>query len=226
MRPLIIIRPQPVAEASFQRATALGLNPRCAPLFVARPLMWRAPDPASYEALFLSSAQSLRLGGPELERLKSLPVFAVGQATADAARIAGFCVKGIGDSDGQALIGAMEAGGIRNILWLCGESRSRLAGRLARLDPLPCYRMTDQPPPPEWGGWTAHPAVILAHSTRAAQRLDALLRKERQHLDLVAISAKVAAAAGTGWASVTIAARPDDAAMLAVASILCHKHSQ
>lgn len=225
MRPLIITRPQPAATASFQRAMALGLNPKSAPLFVAEPLAWQAPDVSAFDALFLSSAQSLRLGGPELGRLKSLPAYAVGQATAEAAEAAQFHVAETGDSDGQTLIEVMELAGIRRILWLCGESRSPLTAQLARLEPLSCYRMTELSPPREWPQWTARPAVIMAHSTRAAQRLAALLKQDRQHLDLLAISAKVASAAGSGWNSITIAERPDDAAMLAASSILCHKHS-
>jgi uroporphyrinogen-III synthase len=47
-------------------------------------------------------------------------------------------------------------------------------------------------------------------------RLAALV-KRRGAIDLVAISPAVAMAAGTGWASVAVPPRPDDAALIALA---------
>ena len=69
----------------------------------------------------------------------------------------------------------------------------------------------------------AAPAVLLAHSTRGAARISELVGGSRAHLRLAAISPKVAAAAGAGWAAIGVAERPDDAALLAEAHALCHK---
>ena len=77
--------------------------------------------PNEYDALLLTSANALRHGGTGLEQLQSLPAYAVGNATAAAAREAGFEIAGEGD-------GGVE--GLRSIppevrlLHLCGEHRA------------------------------------------------------------------------------------------------------
>lgn len=224
MRPILITRPAPVAQASLERAVSMGLDAHIASLFIASPMPWIAPDPADYDALFISSAQSLRLGGAGLDRLKNLPVYAVGPATGQAAASAGFRVVRSGDSDGQTLIAEMEGAGIRSILWLCGARHSPLSGDSARLDILPCYQMDDLAPPPIWNQMIQAPVVVTAYSTRASQRIAALIGDARGHIALLAISEKVARAAGSGWGQVVIAAQPDDAGMLAAAALLCHNN--
>jgi uroporphyrinogen-III synthase len=221
--PLLITRPQPVADQSCQRALAMGLDAHSLPLFAAQPLEWAVPDIGRYDALLVTSAQAMRLGGAGLQRLQSLPVYAVGAASADAARAAGFRVEQVGDSDGQTLLGDMQAAGIRSILWLNGRDHSDLDGGSAQLHRLPCYAVDRVSPPAGWQELSAKAAVLMAHSTRAADYLNHLVPMPRDHLRLIAISAKVAAAAGAGWGHIAIADDPSDAAMLAVATKLCHK---
>jgi uroporphyrinogen-III synthase len=222
-RPLIVTRPDPGGAATVARARALGLDARHLPLFAARPLAWTAPDPLDFDALLLTSAQAARLGGTELARLAGLPVHAVGAATAEAATAAGLRVTEIGASDAQTLIDAMTSRGIARILWLCGRDRTDFDARGAAISALPSYAVDTVPPPAEWPALVAAPAVLLAHSARAAERIAALVPGARAHLALVAISAKAASAAGAGWGDIAVAERPDDAAMLALAHALCHK---
>src|SRR3546814_5342631 len=84
--PLLILRPEPGASMTAGRATALGLQPVCYPLFQVRPCVWDAPDPAEFDAIMLTSANALLHGGPQLDRFKHLPAFAVGEATGEADR--------------------------------------------------------------------------------------------------------------------------------------------
>jgi uroporphyrinogen-III synthase len=221
--PLIVTRPDPGGAATVARARALGLDARHLSLFAARPLAWIAPDPRDFDALLLTSAQAARLGGTELARLAGLPVHAVGAATAEAATAAGLRVTEIGASDAQTLIDAMTSRGIARILWLCGRDRTDFDARGAAISALPSYAVDAVPPPAEGAVLVAAPAVLLAHSARAAERIAALVPGARAHLALVAISAKAASAAGAGWDDIAIAERPDDAAMLALAHALCHK---
>ncbi|MCC2601411.1 uroporphyrinogen-III synthase [Sphingopyxis yananensis] len=221
--PLLIIRPQPVAEQSCQRAQALGLDAHSLPLFAAQAIRWAVPDIAPYDALLVTSAQAMRLGGAGLQQLLPLPVYAVGAASADAARAKGFRVEQVGDSDGQTLLGEMQTKGIRTILWLNGRDHSVLDGGLAQLHRLPCYAVDRIAPPPQWHDLVKNEAVLMAHSTRAAEYLNDLVPSPRDHLTLIAISSKVAAAAGAGWGQMLVADHPTDAAMLAVAAKLCHK---
>jgi uroporphyrinogen-III synthase len=221
--PLIVTRPNPGGAATLARARALGLDARHLSLFAARPLAWIAPDPRDFDALLLTSAQAARLGGTGLARLSALPVHAVGAATAEAATAAGLRVTEVGTSDAQTLIDAMTSRGIARILWLCGRDRTDFDARGAAISALPSYAVDTVPPPAEWPALVAAPAVLLAHSARAAERIAALAPGARAHLALVAISAKAASAAGAGWGDIAVAERPDDAAMLALAHALCHK---
>lgn len=221
--PVIVTRPEPGNAATVARARAAGLDAHGIPLFAAAPLAWHAPDAGDYDALLLTSAQAVRLAGPALERLVSLPVHAVGAATAAAAAAAGLRVATTGTGDAQQLIDAMTSSEKPGILWLCGRDRSAPDARGARLDALPCYAVDPIEPAAIWHGVIAAPAAILAHSVRSAARIDELVAADRRHLSLLAISPAVAAAAGSGWASVTVTGRPDDAAMVTAAHDLCQK---
>ncbi len=221
--PLIVTRPDPGGGATVARAREMGLDARQCPLFAVHPLVWSAPDPGEFDALLLTSAQAARLGGDGLARLKALPAHAVGAATAEAARKAGLDVVEVGSTNGQALVDAMTSREIRRILWLCGRERTHLDPRGSTISAIPCYAAEAVAPPAEWSALIGAPAVLLAHSRRAAERISELVPGARAQLALGAISAKAAAAAGSGWAEVAVAERPDDAAMLALACALCHK---
>ncbi len=221
--PLLVTRPEPGKRATVERARALGLDVHAMPLFSAQAIPWTAPSAGDFDALLLTSAQAVRLAGPQLARLTALPVYAVGPATADAATAAGLTVAQVGDADGQSLLDAMTSEKIARILWLCGRERSDLDPRGAMLQPLACYAVDPAAPPTDWADLIAAPAVLLAHSRRAAQRIGELVGPDRAHLSFIAISPAVAAAAGDGWAELVTAPQPTDASMLALAHALCHK---
>ncbi|QCB56691.1 uroporphyrinogen-III synthase [Sphingopyxis sp. PAMC25046] len=221
--PLIVTRPEPGNAATALRAGAMGFEVHAVPLFAARPLDWRAPAAEDFDALLLTSAFAARLGGPEITRLRGLPVHAVGEATARAAEAAGLTVARTGTADAQQLLDAMTSQNIQTILWLCGRDRSEFDARGAAITALPCYAVDPLPPPVEWAGLITAPAVLLAHSARAARRIADLVGAARAHLSIAAISPAVAAAAGEGWRDVAVAERPDDVAILAQARALWHK---
>lgn len=221
--PLIVTRPEPGNATTVARAAALGLDARAMPLFAARALPWTPPAAGDFDVLLLTSAQAVRLAGPQLAALAALPAYAVGDATAAAAAAAGMTIVRTGEADAKRLLDAMAAEKIDRILWLCGHDRSVFDPRGMTIQPLPCYTVDPVDPPPGWSGLIAAPAVLLAHSARAARRIAALAGPSRAHLALVAISPAVATAAGTGWAERTASAQPTDAGMLALAAALCHK---
>lgn len=223
--PLLVTRPEPGCAATVARARALGLDARALPLFAARALDWAVPDARDYDALLLTSAQVARLGGAGLAALAAFPVYAVGAATADAARDAGLDVAAVGDRDAQALLDGMASRGAQRILWLCGRDRSSFATDVS-VTALPVYAVDPVDPPAGWHDSIAAPAVVLAHSGRIAARVADLAGAARKHLTLLAISAAAADAAGDGWAEKAASPRPDDAAILAEAVGLCHKGCQ
>ena len=121
MKPLFLIRPEPGWSVSAETARAMGLDVHGAPLFTIEPVAWDAPDPADFDGLLVGSANTFRHGGKQLAKLTKLPVHAVGEATADAARAAGF------------LIGRTGRGGLQNLLDELSKRELRLL-RLAGAD--------------------------------------------------------------------------------------------
>lgn len=217
MRKLIILRPEPGASASAAAACQAGLEGVSVPLFEIRPLAWTAPDPAGFDALVLTSANAARHGGEELEKLKGLPVHAVGEATAEAARGVGFDVASIGHGSGEELVGGLPRG--LRLLHLAGRDHRPLSG----METLAVYDAVELPAPAELAVLSG--AVVAVHSPRAGRRL-AELARDKESTAVAAISAAAAAACGTGWKEVAVASQPTDRALLAVAARLCEKPGQ
>ena len=220
LRPIIVLRPEPGAAATVARAEAAGLTARAVPLFAAGAVPWDVPDPDAFAGLLLTSANALRFGGEGLDRLSALPAWCVGPATAEAASRAGLKVAQVGDGDAQAMVDRAAQAGLRRLLWLAGEARTPITVPSGvSIDTRTVYHAAPLPVDPVH---LRGPAIMLLHSQRAARRLAALI-DARADIGLIAISAKVAAAAGTGWDTVHVAARPDDGEMVAMAAKLCHE---
>jgi len=83
-----ITRARPGAEATAARLSAFGFDPLIDPLLEVRDLPW-PPDLAGVGALAFTSRNGVAAFA-RASRERSLPVFAVGDATADVAAEAGF----------------------------------------------------------------------------------------------------------------------------------------
>lgn len=208
-RPLAVLRPEPGNATTAARIVALGHRAIRLPLFAGRAIDWSLPDPARFDALLLTSANAVRLGG-ELPRL---PVFAVGEATAAAARMAGLEVVHTGTGNAATLIAEAEARGIRHAVSLAGRDRTIARGGMVA-EVIAVYAMEPVPVAPH----RLAGSVALLHSARAARRLAGLV--DPATIRIAAISAAVADAAGPGWDAVAIAASPDDRALIAAAIAL------
>ncbi len=219
MRPVIIVRPEPGAAQTVTRARALGLNPLIQPLFSLSSVDWSAPDIGAFDGLMLTSANAIVHGGEGLRALTPLPVLAVGQTTAQAARDAGFTIALTGEGSAQDLVDHAHIAGYRRLLRLVGTSPAPAQFQDGSITACQVYSATALSPRIAPNG----PAIALLHSTKAAQRFSTLFLGERVLTDVIAISAKVASAAGSGWRSISIAQRPDDAALLALARNLCEQ---
>lgn len=215
MIPLLILRPEPGASATAERARAMGMDVIVRPLFRIVPRAWDTPDPAQFDCLVLTSANAPGCAGPALSAYAHLPIFAVGQATAAAAREAGLTDVTTSIGDATALFAEIEKHGLSRPLHLAGEDRT----------PYPVLPFTVA----TRGVYASEPAeallpdssyVALLHSVRAAQRFGALVAA-RSAISIIAISEQVAAAAGRGWRGVAIAAEPRDTSMLALGRQLC-----
>lgn len=219
-RPLLILRPEPGASETAARARRLGLEPVVAPLFAIRPLPWNPPDPRAFDAVLLTSANAARHAGAALAGFLGLPCWAVGEATAAAAREAGFADVRTGPSDGAAITQAALAAGVRHALHLHGREHVPLSRPGLIVEGRAVYAAEAVTSLPEAARIRAE-AVALIHSPRAGA-LFAKLATERQGIALAAIGPAAAAAAGAGWAEVAVAAEPRDEALLELAVKLCN----
>ncbi|RIA44228.1 uroporphyrinogen-III synthase [Hephaestia caeni] len=219
MRPIAILRPEPGNAATAAAIDAMGLATIRLPLFAVRAIDWVAPEPDGFDALVLTSANAVRLGGAGLDRFKALPVHAVGSATAAAAREAGFSVVAVGDSDGVTLIADAARSGVSRALHLGGRERKLQAG-----GPIAAAITVYASEPLAIGAAALarlEGSVTLVHSPNAARRLDHLAATiDRGSVRIAALSAAVAGALGTGWARIEAVAAPSDAALLALARTL------
>ena len=217
MRPVLVLRPEPGASATVGRAHALGLDAIVAPLFEVEPVDWQAPDISGFDGLLLTSANALRFGGEQLEGLRGLQAYAIGEATAGAARAAGFDLAANGRADVDRLLGSIDAG--LKLLHLCGADRREPVDARQSITPILVYRSKPIPAP----DLSAAPgSVALIHSPRAGRRFADLVG-DRSPIAIAAISPAAADAAGPGWKSIDVAGQPSDEALLALAARLCNK---
>ena len=216
MRRVLVLRPQPAAGATVGRARERGLEAVAIPLFDVEPLAWKAPEAGGFDGLLLTSANAIRHGGGELAKLRGLKAYAVGDATADAARDAGFDVAAAGDSGIARLLGSSEPD--LKLLHVCGEHRREPADARQRISAIAVYRAREIHAP-GLGGCAG--AVALIHSPRAGRRFAELV-ENRGSIAIAAISRAAAEAAGAGWECVEAADQPTDDALLALAARLCN----
>lgn len=225
MSHVLILRPQPAAGETAERAEALGLQPIMSPLFTISPCRWDPPDPSDFDAVMFTSANAPRLAGPALERFVSLPCYAVGPATEAQARLAGFSDIRIGPSDAEALLARATADGIRRLLHLCGREHMALDQAMLPVTRVIVYASDAcDTLPAEAEAALAAGALALLHSPRAAGLFAALVGSsalDRGAIRLAAISGGAADAAGPGWRQCAIAPAPRDEALLELAAKLC-----
>jgi len=220
-RPLVVLRPAPGSEATAARIAALGLKAITMPLFETHAVPWIPPPAAQHDALLLTSANAVRLAGAGLDTLRELPVYAVGGATARAAREAGLTIAVTGTARGAELARTAAARGVRRGLLLCG--RDHVLGIGGAVSRAVIVYASEAAPIADDRMATVEGAVVLLHSARAARRFAELAgaaRCDRRTVRLAALSTAVAEAAGGGWETVAIAAQPADAALIAAATRL------
>lgn len=223
---VLVTRPDSAATAARWRD--LGVEVTVAPLFEIAPHTWE-PPPAMPGAIALTSANGVAFAGAAAERYLGLPAFAVGEATADTARAAGWRDVRDGGGTAAALFNRVAAAGFTSVLHLAGTARVALA------------------PPPKLTVvvrvvYAALPVLLSAeaidalargvidavplYSARAAVQFAAEADRveiARGGITVAALSPAVAAAAGSGWARVEVAGAPTGDALFAATLRLCDK---
>ncbi|TMM50415.1 uroporphyrinogen-III synthase [Qipengyuania marisflavi] len=222
-RPLFVFRPEPGWTATAVAARALGLNVFGHPLFVIEPAAWQCPAASNYNGVLIGSANVLRHGGDQLAALTNLPVYAVGQTTANAARTAGFTVAQTGVGGLQALLDTLGPEPL-TLLRLAGEARVALTPPShITVATQVVYRAAPLPLDPACSS-RLDGAVAVVHSGEAARRLRSECERlgiARGNTVLLALAPRIAEMAGSGWHSVQIAETADEGDLLALAQALC-----
>lgn len=220
---LLALRPQPGLDTTLGKARALGLAITGLTLSEIRAVAWDCPDPASIDGLLIGSANAILHGGENLAQLAAKPVYAVGEATAAAARAAGFTVAMTGSGGLQGVLDAIAPP--CHLLRIAGEEHVPLTPpEGVTFAEVIAYRSVPLPLDPVTPLLTEGRALVLLHSAATARHFAEecdRLAVPRAHITLAALGPRIAAAAGAGWAAVHIAAHPDEAALLQLAFDLC-----
>ena len=97
---MLVTRPEPGASETAARLRSMGFHPVIAPLLEIEVLYPTLPDPASVQAVLITSGNAL----PALSASwRATPLLTVGNATAARARAAGFADVASADGDATAL---------------------------------------------------------------------------------------------------------------------------
>lgn len=233
---VLVTRPHPDDESTAAALRARGYEVLLAPMLRFEPVAFHDEMDARYGAVIVTSANALRGLESQLKghRLLELPLFAVGQHTADAARRAGFThvISANGDAAGLcdavlARVKAKELKKASTLLYFAGADLARdLAGELGqhglRVITQTTYRMVPVASLPReaYDAFVANRIEAVLHYSRRSAR--AFLEAARAggveisalSIPQCCISAAVAAVVReAGATQVIVAATPDENAL-------------
>ncbi|MGH6785305.1 MAG: uroporphyrinogen-III synthase [Novosphingobium sp.] len=222
---MVVIRPEPGCAATVAAARELGLDARGFTLFAVEPVAWE-PAEGRFDALLTGSANAFRHGGAGLSALRTLPVLAVGRASAAAAENAGFRVAQTGTGSLQDLLDTLGPEPMR-LLRLAGADRIALAPppHVALVERT-VYASVPRSMPAALAALLASPAVVVLHSGVAAAHFAAECDRigiDRAMISLALLAPRIGDGAGEGWGAVAAAPNPKDAALLALARAMCQE---
>ena len=225
---VVVTRPQADSERTAAALEALGHEVLVAPLMRVEPV---AVDLAgTWSAIVITSANALPSIPATAGGVKTLPVFAVGDRSAEAARRTGFAEVSSANGDIRdlvRLIAARAVGAKAPLLYLAGEDRSgdlvaQLAAHGIDVEIKVVYRIVAEVFPP-----------VLAAALESGD-VDAVLHFSRRSAELFVEGARSSGVAGpaedvrhlclssqvaeplAGASRIAIAARPDEAALIAL----------
>ncbi|MCA1376882.1 MULTISPECIES: uroporphyrinogen-III synthase [unclassified Bradyrhizobium] len=233
---ILVTRPHPDNAATADNLRTRGHAVLLAPALKLEPVAFQGESEVSYDAVLVTSANAIRAIAPQLPDLGLLvlPLFAVGEHTAAAAREAGFAEVIVAGGDAASLRDkVMQSARDKvlkknsTLLYLAGADLSRdLGGELGaegfRVVTQTTYRMAPVKHLPRevCEGFAAHGIEAVLHYSRRSARafLDAA-RDEGVEISALAIphcclSETVAGVLRDAGASqVLVAATPDETAL-------------
>jgi uroporphyrinogen-III synthase len=237
---ILVTRPREDSERLAQRLEAKGHEVLIEPLFTIEPSLDAPLDLDRVQALLMTSANGVRAFALRSQR-RDLRVFAVGEATAEAARAVGFeavesaagdvadlarLVRDRARPEGGALLhaaGSVVAGDLAGALEAAGFEVRRAV--LYRAEPVPA--LSDAAMAALRDGRVD---VVMFFSPRTARTFVSLARAAgveaaAGHMAVLGLSPAVIDAAGEiAWAVREAAAEPNEAALLAAVDRLAALH--
>lgn len=211
-----ITRALPEAEDTAARLRARGVEPIVAPLLTIIPMAYDTNVEGAQALIFTSSAGVRAF--PDTRAQSAKPVLAVGDATADAARAAGFTNVRSADGDAIALaalaIATLDPSGGKLVhirgTHVAGDVGARLEAAGFTIDRRIAYTAAQVPTlPPAY----AQPLdAVLFYSARAAEAFDALAGDNTGRI-AGCLSQGVADTLKPGWARIIVAWRPREDAL-------------
>lgn len=220
---VLALRPEPGLTATLERASAMGLAITGHALSEIRAVAWDCPELARIDGLLIGSANAILHGGAHLAALTAKPVYAVGEATAAAARAAGFAVAMTGTGGLQGVLDAVPAP--CHLLRIAGEEHVPLTPPAGvTFAEVIAYRSAPLPLDPQAPLLASGKTLALLHSAATARHFAAecdRLGIARAGIALAALGPRIAGAAGDGWAAVHTASQPDEGTFLKLVFDLC-----
>jgi uroporphyrinogen-III synthase len=234
---VLVLRPEPAATRTAEKLATLGHEAVRLPLSRAEHdvAAVKAALTKPHAAIAITSAEAARLLagiGENLAPHRQTPLFAVGEASAEAARRAGFRTVVAGGGDGESLAKTILAHTRPDgpILYLAGSPRAPGFERRLKEAGIPfhtaeAYRMVPLAPSPaeiEAALLAPVPDAVLLYSRESARAFFALAPlaeapKRFPAMRLLCMSANVAAAVPESFtARAAIAAAPDEESLLAL----------
>jgi uroporphyrinogen-III synthase len=237
--PILVTRPQPDNAATVAALRAKGFEVLPAPMLRFEPVAFQDDADARYGAVVVTSANALRAfdDQPAMIRLKELPLFAVGQHTAETARDIGFR-NIVAANGGAAALRDLIAASVRakalkksaTLLYLAGADLARdLAGELGErgfnVVTQTTYRMAPIPslPPDVCGAFAANRVeAVLHYSRRSARAFLEAARSGGVEISALAIphcclsEAVASIVRDAGATQVMVARTPDEKALFEV----------
>jgi uroporphyrinogen-III synthase len=228
--PVLVTRPEPGASATARRLRAMGYAPHLAPLLTIAPRTASLPPAEGLCAIVVASQHAI----PHLPAShRALPLFAVGDATAEVARRHGFAQVESAAGDAAALAALVArhlAPGGSPMLLAAGLGQGHHLRRLLaqhgfvveRREVYAARPVASLPEAARLMIGARQDGRVLLFSRETALCLSQLIQETNllvgfTTLDLVAISRPVAEAVGhLPWRSIRVAMTPTETAVLAL----------
>lgn len=227
---VLITRPEPGASETAARVAALGFRPVVAPLLAISRRAAHLPPSTQVQSIVLTSGNAV---GALPESHRHVPVFAVGAATAELARVAGCDRVFSADGDATALAALVGEHCVRRdrpLLLLTGHRQGETLARALRGHGFavvrrvvyaaePASSLPDNAVAAVAGGTLRAALFFSAETARVGVRLlqAAGLQDAVRSVDALAIGQPAAVALEKlPWRRVCVAAQPNQDAMLAL----------